>query len=328
MIFDNNIKPSQLLVPILFGLLSFVITTIALNASLDWPEKPIKSEFGSIIEYKPSINIFSSTPDILLTPLKDSLDTRVPILSTKRFIYNRFPLLLIWIMTVGVLIGFGFSFIPIFINKIREYGFKWYYFIFAILFILLLFFPQYIGTEVKVSNLIMPREIHSIFGIGFTKFALNINSIVPFVPIIFWIVLIMSILMSAYNKRYDVHQIKISKSDFEGFYIVVAICLGLSIFSNNIFNTATNQILQATGSFKILPNEFAFINAITYSFVLILSYIFISGYLNSLLMNNASDQTNNNLNIKSFAENLTVILSMLAPMLGGWAADLVKLVNI
>ncbi|HMU03028.1 MAG TPA: hypothetical protein PJ990_05375, partial [Saprospiraceae bacterium] len=140
-------------------------------------------------------------------------------------------------------------------------------------------------------------------------------------------VLMISMIVLAYNKRYDVQMIKILKLDFEGFYIVVAICLGLSIFSNSIFNTATNKILSATGDFKMLPNEFAFINAIIYSFVLVLSYIFISGYLNSLLVNNATDQTNTDLTYKSYGESLKVILSMMAPFLGGWVADLVKMVN-
>lgn len=328
MIFDNNLKPSKLLYPLFIGLLAFIITVIYLNHSLKWPEKRIISESGNIIAYNPATNFTSSlSPDTLFTPHRDSLIHKVNVLQAKRFLYNRHPLLLIWIMTVGLLIGFGFSFIPIFMNKIREYGFKWYYFMFAISFILLLFLPQMIGTQKDVPNLIMPKDIHTIFGLGFTKEALLFNSIVPFVPIVFWIVLIISMLVLAYNKRYDVQMIKILKSDFEGFYILVAICLGLSIFSNNIFNTATNQILNAKGDFKILPNEFAFINAIIYSFVLILSYIFISGYLNSLLINNATDQTNTDLTYKSYGEHLKVILSMMAPFLGGWVADLVKLVN-
>lgn len=328
MVFDNNIKPIKLLSPILFGLIAFIATVTFLNYSLEWPEKPITLKSGNILTYQSSSNfISSSTADTLFSPHVVSSAHNENVLKAKRFIYNRHPLLLIWIMTVGVLIGFGFSFIPIFTNKIREYGSKWYYFIVAILLVIFLFLPQIIGTVFNEPKLIMPKDIHDIFGLGFTKSALLLNSIVPFVPIIFWIVLMICMIVLAYNKRYDVQVIKILKSDFEGFYIVVAICLGLSIFSNNIFNTATNKILSATGDFKMLPNEFAFINAIIYSFVLVLSYIFISGYLNSLLVNNATDQTNTDLTYKSYGESLKVILSMMAPFLGGWVADLVKMVN-
>ncbi|HMU03047.1 MAG TPA: hypothetical protein PJ990_05470, partial [Saprospiraceae bacterium] len=170
MVFDNNINTNKLLYPILFGLIAFIATVTFLNYSLKWPEKQIISKSGNIIAYKPATNFASSSiPDTLFSPHKVSLFHNENVLQAKRFIYNRHPLLLIWVMTVGVLIGFGFSFIPIFTNKIREYGFKWSYFIFATIFIFLLFLPQFMGTQEKVHNLIMPRDIHDIFGIGFTK---------------------------------------------------------------------------------------------------------------------------------------------------------------
>lgn len=331
MIFDNNIKPSQLLVPILFGLLSFAISIIYLNYSFKWPSKSIQFSQNSKTFYKPVFETFdslgkkSNVADTLFTPFV--YYNKKGILSSEKFIYNRFPLLLIWIMSIGVLVGFGFSFIPLYIRKIQEYGFKWRYFLVAFLTIFTLFLPQLIIERFGPLNLLMPKDIQNSFGVGFTENALIFNSMIPFVPILFWIVAIISILTASYNDKHDVQKIQILKSEFETFYIVVAISMGLSIFCNNIYNMSINQVLQTTESFKVLPNEFAFINAIIYSFVLVLSYIFISGYLNSLLINNATNQINNNLNNKTFYDYFTVILSMLAPLLGGWVADLVKLVN-
>lgn len=331
MIFDNNIKPSQLLYPIFLGLITFSITIVYLNNSLQWQNKEVILVHSNKTSYNPDFETLSNYKG--MTNSKDTLSTpfihnKNPTYS-KRFLFNRYPMLLIWIMSVGVLIGFGFSFIPIYWKKIFEYkGLTVLNCLIAISIIMAVIMPKFIGNYISGENLLMPKDIQVFFGIGFTDFAVTLVSFVPFVPIFFWIINVASILEVSYEHKYDINKIKVLKSEFEILFIFIAIILGLSIFCNNIYNTVINEILQATENFKVLPNEIALVNIIIYSFVLILSYIFISGYLNSLLINNATDQTNTDLTYKSYGEHLKVILSMMAPLLGGWVADLVKLVNV
>lgn len=331
MLFKNEIKPKQILSPILFGIIAFTASIVFFNYSLKWHEKKTLILYDQKTVYRPAVDSLISqnnkfnVSDTLFTPFTH--DHAKEEYLADSFIFNRYPLLLIWIMAISFFIGFGFSFIPIYFYKINENGFKWYYLVVALFIIVLVYPPQLIGSCLENLHMLLPRDIQSIFGIGFLKSSVRLITWVPFIPIIFWIITIISLLQASFENRFNITKLKLFKRDFETFNFIIAISLGLSIFCNNIFNTAMNQILQTGEGFKFLPNEFAFVNAIIYSFVLVISYVFIGGYLNSLIINNATDPINNKLDNKSFTQYLGIILSMMSPILGGWVAEIIEILK-
>jgi hypothetical protein len=322
----KSLKAHWVLVSILFGLLTFVSTILFLNQQVILPKGDItfvKSDSTYYAAYS------DGKPDTMFTS-SNLIHSPIP---KKDFFYNRFPSLLTWIFLVAILTGFSFCLIPIYFIKIREYQGKKIDLLYAIIFILILFSSQIFTEWNDCKYILMPQNMGDTFGVGIKGIGLQFYSIIPFIPVLFWIVVLISMIKYAGDQRNNAVVLKELKSSFEAYFFIMAILLGLSIFCNSLYANTINNMLLTKSNFKAQPSEFAYINAIMYSFVLVITYVAVHSYLKHLDQNNTSEDVNPSEVVqgpkskKTVWDYIIVILSMLAPIIGSGLIDIIKILG-
>lgn len=321
----EKIKSNWVFVSILFGLLTFVGTAIFLNGQVELPK-------GDIIIRQSKNTYYVAGPHFA----GDTLYTNANINGTipkKDLYYNRYPSLLLWIFLVSTLTGIGFCLLPFYYTKIKAFNGKWPDFVQALIFTCILFLGQFISKSTDKKYITMPQDVADVFGIGISRCGMVFYSTAPFIPLIFWITMLISMIKFVGNNKSDTKLVNHVRSSFEVYFSIVAVLLALSIFCNSLYAIVINSMLVSTGTFRVVPNEFAYINAVMYSFVLMITYATVYYYFKSLVQNVQVEAAGEDKAVtafnppKKFWDYILVILSMLAPILSSGLIDILKLIG-
>lgn len=256
----------------------------------------------------------------------------------ERYFINRNPRLIIWSILMSIAIGFSCFLIPTFIYETTKYAsnlskLKVISIIGFSLFILfLLVIPQLWEEYLEdISFLIYPKDLEPVLNYGLKPFGLLYNFSLPFVGIVFWLILIFCInasISKCFEEKSNSLSTKIEEiqNDFEKYFMVIAIYLAYTLISNNILLNALNNLVKgaASNKFNFFPIEFSFINGLLQTFFLVILYLGISSNFNYIKRElNKSSSPENVFAEKGFLDYLKVILAILAPILGSGIQELI-----
>ena len=271
--------------------------------------------------------------------------------------FNNHPKILIWVILISIAIAFSFSLIPFLISEIASYRRNFETrnaflrsTIVAVLIVLLSLLPLLMLARDQFDYLIKPLDTTKLFAIGIEKFGLHWNSIAPYAGVLFWLILLFLMFATAekilqetrsnqQQQSEEVYQLRLSSfleiaAKFEKQFIALAIFLAFTIFCTDLMLSELNKILQPDPDLKIFPTEFSFINGLMHTFFLGIIYFFVRGGLNKIkakiltLAPNTMDLTKipESNQKKEFVDYLKLILTILAPVLGGGIQGLFELI--
>lgn len=258
------------------------------------------------------------------------------------YFLNKHPKISLWILFISLAIGFSMFFIPFFYAGICYYAKRmpksiiWgnvrISFLIAILLILPLFF-----YKVNHPNLLFkPTDMISYFGFGYSKATLFTGATLPFIGVIFWMILVLMInskVSYLYENDFDTLVLKFKqyREALEKYFIVIALFLAFTIFCTDTLLRTLNSL--TTSAPNLYPTEFAYSNGLIHTFFLVLIYLGIHTNLSYI-----KQQINENATVsaavkddlkesKSFVSYLKVILTMLAPVIGSSVQEIIGLIG-
>jgi hypothetical protein len=117
------------------------------------------------------------------------------------------------------------------------------------------------------------------------------------------------------------------ESKFESQFVMLAIFLAFTIFCTDLFVSTLSELIVLDDPNKIFPPQFSIMNGLMHTFFLGVIYLFVSGGLkrlkSKLLINNSATETTGG---KSFITYFKLILTMLAPVIGGLVQKVLEFV--
>ena len=276
------------------------------------------------------------------------------VISSKKLFFNTYPKLLIWMVLISMVIAFSFSVIPFLLSEtIAFYHSPWSLLksiLLSAAITIISVYPLMKLIEGEYDYLIKPLDTVPLFYAGLSDFGLHWNSLLPYAGVIFWLILIFVKFTKAeriaatieiadpdelsaeeLKKQTDqnaekVKMIQSIEARFEGQFIALAIFLGFTIFCTDLFVSNLNYVIQADAANKVFPTEFSFMNGLMHTFFIGIIYLYMKGgfwkITSKLPKTEGATETSNN---KTFVQYFKLIITMLAPVLGGAIQKLFEL---
>ena len=257
--------------------------------------------------------------------------------------FNRHPQALAWILLISIAIGFSFAMIPVFLALTRFHNEELPSrtnrgnVIIAIFMILLLILPPLIqGLWNSPKVIIRPVDILATYGFGFKKWILYSAAIAPFAGAVFWLILVLTINSKisflGENNVSNLSEKLISlRSEFENYFIVMALFLGYTIYCTSILIQVLNGFTYHANEYLVLPVEFSFVNGLAQTFFLVIIYLTINTnflYIQRKILNVQEENKDSTKEVvlkgKKFTEYLKIILAILVPLIGSGIQELIN----
>lgn len=262
-----------------------------------------------------------------------------------RHLLNRYPQILVWALLISIVIGYSFALIPLFIGEIMDLtdGGKdkiWLNYLgLAVLIIFCIFIPLIVVSVTGKNFLFKPADFEPLFHFGIKPSGLNLNSILPFAGTLAWLVLVLctnrSVLglsMKIENPKAAMASFVSLRKSFERNFILIAVLMAFGIFCTDILINTLNDLARTKGDYQFFPTQFAFVNGLMQTFILVLIYFVVNGsfqYTKSELVLKGSEEM-----VKTYKldqgrkplDYLKLILTILAPVLGSGIPELIKLI--
>ncbi len=284
--------------------------------------------------------IFVSKDSLSLNNKIDSLDNNYYLLrAQKNYFINQNPKAIVWVLLISIAIGFSLFFVPIFIAGIIKYSkglnrttIFWNIFI-SLGIILTLVLSQVITEAPEYKILIRPVDVEPNFDVGFKKNQLLYGAILPYLGPAFWMILIISLNSKiSFLHKNDLKQLTKRfnefRKEFEYNFVIIAIFIAYTIYCTSTLLNALNSLINPEATFQLFPVEFSFINGLSQTFFLALIYLAINTnfiFLKSKIQEVSSEEviSKNSLDKnKSFLDYLKIVISILAPLIGGGIQEL------
>lgn len=355
-------------IAILLGGFAFMLSVFILKCQITTDQDALAILYSDTTRYDESLNgsndtlyvysiqknqVESNSKDTIIS--KDQLSIvskldkhKIPIIEegSRKFFFNRFPGLMLWIMMISIAIGFSAFITPfLFVEIIRfSRSLHWSNWVastlISVLLLAFLFVPQ--GFEMsnpKSSLLLFPKEVIDLLGYGVSAFGLFFNLSAPFIGAVFWLILVfnMNAFISKLANNLDnpkvADQLLEVQINFEKYFIIIALLLAYTIICTRTFISAYNTMLNSDPSQPFFPVEFSLMNGLMQTFILTLIYLGITfnfNYIKEAINKSPHKHKINPLSLqalnkeKQFPDILKIILTILAPLIGNGLQDLLK----